>query len=135
MSKEKDLLRVGAVVKSLLVAGGIPESSVFALVLPEEAADRAENGYVVYEVKSGEIDYVKIPGAVSCTAYVTVMTWAKEYGDAIALAERCVDAIQEHRGNVAGDNIDAIQLQNTRDDFDRNNGGFFCKEMIFEIVL
>jgi hypothetical protein len=135
MSKEKDLLRVGAVVKSLLVAGGIPEGSVFALVLPEESANVAENGYVVYEVKSSETSYVKTPGAVSCTAQVAVTVWAKEYGDAIALAERCLDAIQEHRGDVAELYTAEIRFQSSSDGFDSNNGGFFCKEMIFEIVF
>jgi hypothetical protein len=133
MSKEKDLLRVGAVVKSLLVADGIPESSVFALVLPEEAASNVENGYVVYEVKNGDIDYAKTPGVVECSALVTVTAWAAEYGAAIELAERCVYAIQEHRGEIADSSVSCIRLRSVQDGYDSGNGGFFCKEMIFEI--
>jgi hypothetical protein len=127
-----ELLRIGAVVKGLLVAGGIEEGMIFGTIEPD-LGERGES--VVYRHVGSVFDYGKCPGYEGVTATVEVVSWGKSYEGATGLAERVLAAMQEHRGAIAGAEVGEIRVADVSDIYDEHSPGDYGKRLVFSMVL
>jgi hypothetical protein len=131
---ETDVLRVGAAMKALLVEAGVPSGTIYAQVVPEGV--QLGDVFYTYKHLKTVFDYTKPAGAVSNTAVVQVNAWGRSADKASEAGRVCLEAVQEHRGEIAELEIQQIRLRDAYDAMDEESAEpYFAKSLVFEIVF
>lgn len=132
------LLRIGAAVKSTLVAGGVPGNRIFAVLAPELDRPNADgNGWrgIEYRHLDTDLEYGKLNHYTAAMAYIELVCWAVSYDAATTLAELAYTAMQEFRGPAAGITVKEMRLQRVSDTVTPQGAVFYGKRLVFSIVL
>jgi hypothetical protein len=127
------VLSAGAIIKELLVQGGIPERQIVAVVSDERPAGESLR-LVVYRQLAGSIDRTKPQPYQAAALLFEVMVWGQNYETATALAKEVNAALEGHRGEIAAVTVRDIYLTDVSDIYDEAQA-YYAKRLEYQIVL